>query len=78
MYCECGDPIKPDITFFGEGLPKEFGTADGIMKESDLLIVIGTSLVVSPFNGACDYPESYCPKILINMENTASAGYDFC
>jgi NAD-dependent SIR2 family protein deacetylase len=25
MYRECGGPIKPDITFFGESLPEEFG-----------------------------------------------------
>jgi len=25
--CECGGPVKPDITFFGEGLPECFGEA---------------------------------------------------
>lgn len=77
MRCECGGPVKPDITFFGESLPPEFSTANAIMKKSDLLIVIGTSLVVGPFNGACDYPRSHCPKVLLNMDNTADAGYDF-
>jgi NAD+-dependent protein deacetylase SIR2 len=24
MRCGCGGPVKPDITFFGEGLPQEF------------------------------------------------------
>ena len=24
FYCECGGPVKPDIVFFGEGLPKVF------------------------------------------------------
>jgi NAD-dependent SIR2 family protein deacetylase len=24
MRCPCGGPIKPDITFFGEGLPDDF------------------------------------------------------
>lgn len=54
MYCpleECKGPVKPDITFFGENLPMKFIKAMiQVGGETDLLVVIGTSLAVSPFN----------------------------
>lgn len=44
------DPVmKPDIVFFGEGLPEEFHDKMAEDKdECDLLIVIGSSLKVRP------------------------------
>lgn len=50
----CDFPVKPDITFFGEGLPEAFFSAIGIVNQADLLIVIGTALAVSPFNCTVD------------------------
>ena len=41
--------MKPDIVFFGEGLPDEFHDRMAEDKdECDLLIVIGSSLKVRP------------------------------
>lgn len=41
--------MKPDIVFFGEGLPEEFHDKMAEDKdECDLLIVIGSSLKVRP------------------------------
>jgi len=81
MYCDkedCEGPVKPEITFFGEGLPEKFMTAleKNFGGKTDLLIVIGTSLAVGPFNMTVDIVGD-CPKVLINMENTDSSGYDF-
>ena len=45
--------------------------------EVDLVIVIGTSLAVNPFNTLVDIVSLECPKVLINMENTKPQGYDF-
>lgn len=52
FYCEdCKDvPIKPTVVFFGENLPKEFFTHMHDVEKSDLGILIGSSMVVSPFN----------------------------
>ena len=49
-YCkECGGIIRPAITFYGEFLDKEtFIQARLDTKNADLLIVLGTSLVVYP------------------------------
>lgn len=41
--------MKPDIVFFGEGMPDEFHRAMALDKEEcDLIIVIGSSLKVRP------------------------------
>lgn len=75
----CDGPIKPDITFFGEGLPKCFFSAiEEIMEHgADLLIVIGTALAVGPFNQIVTMISDTVPKVLINMENTDYSGFDF-
>ena len=83
MYCkqklnqvnsdECGGPIKPNITFFGEDLPEEFEEAATDIKldrEIDLLIVIGTALAVYPFCNIVDLVGKRTPKVLINMSLT--------
>jgi NAD-dependent SIR2 family protein deacetylase len=42
--------VKPDIVFFGESLPDRFWeAAESDIPAADLLIVMGTSLVVQPF-----------------------------
>ena len=46
----CKGLVKPDIVFFGESLPDHFFTrAAADFPAADLLIVMGTSLVVNPF-----------------------------
>jgi NAD-dependent deacetylase len=45
----CEGPLKPDVVFFGEPLPA--GVLDEALAESrscDLLLVVGSSLVVQP------------------------------
>ena len=56
LYCDSylcqgkKHPVKHNIIFFGEKLPKEFVEAqDQIYQKVDLCIVIGTSLAVAPF-----------------------------
>ena len=46
---DCGGIIKPDITFFGEALPAHaIERAFDVAAESDLMLVLGSSLVVQP------------------------------
>ena len=83
MYCRalegCHGPVKPEITFFGENLPDKFYKAQEDLKTTkiDLLIVIGTSLAVSPFNMLVHKIPEDCPKVLINLTNTAENHFDF-
>lgn len=64
----CQGLVKPDITFFGEGLPKRFAaTLPEDFGDCDLLLVVGTSLVVAPFCTLKDKVGDQCPRVLINM-----------
>ncbi|CCM02564.1 uncharacterized protein FIBRA_04667 [Fibroporia radiculosa] len=59
--------MKPDITFFGEKLSDEFDRsllAD--RQEIDLLVIIGTSLKVSPVSDIIAHLPHSVPQILIN------------
>jgi NAD-dependent deacetylase len=47
--CRCGGVFKPDITFFGEGLPPAaWKEAETLARRADLMLVLGTSLTVHP------------------------------
>jgi len=47
--------VKPDIIFFGEMLPERFQIlADRDFVQADLLIIMGSSLVVQPFASLID------------------------
>lgn len=59
--CECGGVLKPDITLFGESLPNDFTLAQQEASGADLMIVIGSSLIVSPAN----YLPNLCPNLII-------------
>jgi len=50
--CVCGGMLRPGVVWFGEALPPEprFAAEDAV-RESDLLLVIGTSGVVYPAAG---------------------------
>jgi NAD-dependent histone deacetylase SIR2 len=66
MKCECNGLIKPDVVFFGEGLPKEFAEAFDCVAEADLVIIMGTSLVVFPFAFLAKVISNKTPVVLIN------------
>lgn len=66
--CEEG-VVKPDIVFFGEMLPDRFHYyADRDFAHADLLIIMGSSLVVQPFASLIDRVRPSCPRLLINKE----------
>ena len=49
--CKCGNILRPDVVWFGEGLPQDVWQEAIIQASScDVMIVAGTSLVVSPAN----------------------------
>jgi len=60
--------VKPDIVFFGEGLPKAFFDRLTDLSVCDLLLVMGTSLQVQPFASIIDRVKPDCPRVLINLE----------
>lgn len=47
--CPCGGPLRPDIVFFGEGIPHEsYLRAVEEAEKCDVMLVIGTSASVMP------------------------------
>ncbi len=52
--CGCGGIIRPDIVFFGEGIPgRASSRADDMVRRADAVIIVGTSGEVTP---ACLIP----------------------
>lgn len=73
VYCPCGDLLKPDIVFFGEAV-KGYQQAEELIAECDLLLVLGSSLEVSP---ASYLPQSTTATTLIVAKgNIALAASD--
>ncbi|KAI0237180.1 NAD-dependent protein deacetylase sirtuin-2 [Lamellibrachia satsuma] len=68
---KCGGLVKPDIVFFGEALPKTyFQAVNEDIPQCDMLIIMGTSLVVQPFASLTNQVPKTTPRLYINMEKT--------
>ena len=49
--CKCGNILRPDVVWFGEGLPQDvWQEAIAHANNCDVMVIAGTSLVVSPAN----------------------------
>ena len=70
----CGGSIKPDVVLYEEGLDQQvLSEAVSFIKNADVLIVGGTSLVVYPAAGLIDYYEGN-KLVLVNKTSTARDG----
>ncbi len=77
--CKCGNVLRPDVVWFGETLPQDvWQNAIVFASQCDLMIVVGTSLVVSPANTLPIYAKQNNSILIeINPENTdMSTGMD--
>jgi len=63
----CGGTLRPDVVLFGDELPECFMEATAEVKGCDLLLVIGSSLEVTPVNSLPAMAKRY---IIINRERT--------
>lgn len=69
--------LKPDIVFFGEGLPELYHQSIAEDKSKcDLLIVIGSSLKVKPVANIPHMLPQNIPQILINRESLKHLNFD--
>jgi NAD-dependent deacetylase len=75
--CKCGNILRPNVVWFGEPLPQDVWQQAIIhASRCDLMIVVGTSLVVSPANTLPIYAkENNATIIEINPENTMMSSY---
>lgn len=74
--CDCGGLLRPDVVLFGENLPEDvWQSAIEAIRQSDLLIVLGTSLTVYPAAGLIDLCSG--KRVLIDLGAEADARFDF-
>ncbi|UCE39216.1 MAG: NAD-dependent deacylase [Thermoplasmata archaeon] len=74
--CECGFALRPDVVLFGEQLSQEvlFGSY-ALARECELMLVVGTSSVVSPMSHMPVMAGENGAKVLeINLEETFLTG----
>ena len=70
-HCSCGGVIKPDVVLYEEGLDnRTLQKAVNYIRNADVLIVGGTSLVVYPAAGLIDYYRGN-KLVLINKAATS-------
>jgi NAD-dependent deacetylase len=63
--CERGSQLRPHIVWFGEDVPLIY-TAAEIVMTADIVIVVGTSLVVYPAAGLLDWANDDVPIYLVD------------
>ena len=71
-HCKCGKILRPDVVWFGEPLPQDVWQ-DAIVQASscDVMIVVGTSLAVSPANLLPVYAKQNGATVIeVNLEET--------
>nr|WP_235801534.1 NAD-dependent deacylase [Heyndrickxia acidiproducens] len=70
--CPCGGLIRPSVVLFGESLPVDaFYQASDEAEKSDLFIVLGSSLSVSPANQfPLEAKRNGAKLVIVNMEPT--------
>jgi NAD-dependent SIR2 family protein deacetylase len=65
----CDGYVKPDIVFFGEGLPHKFhNSLKKDLREADMVLILGTSLQVAPVSMIPDMVSDKCKRVLLNRE----------
>lgn len=70
--CSCGHILRPDVVWFGEALPQDVWK-NAIMhaQSCDVMVIAGTSLVVSPANSLPLYAKQNGATLVeVNPENT--------
>lgn len=69
--CEKGSQLRPNIVWFGEAVPV-MDSAVKIVKNADIMIVIGTSLAVYPAAGLVDIIAPMCDLYVIDKNINTS------
>ena len=69
-----GSLLRPFIVFFGEAVPNISIAAEEV-SQADIVIVIGTSLVVYPAAGLLHYARQGVPVYLIDPNPTVGSGF---
>ena len=63
--CELGSQLRPNIVWFGEAVPI-MESAISLVRQADIFLVAGSSLVVYPAAGLIDFVPDEVPKYIID------------
>jgi NAD-dependent deacetylase len=63
--CELGSQLRPNIVWFGEAVPM-MDKAAGIVAQADILIIVGTSLVVYPAASLVQHTPAHCKHYIVD------------
>jgi len=66
--CEKGSQLRPHIVWFGESVD-ELQRAIPIVKNADIFVVVGTSLVVYPAAGLVNYTNPAIPIFVVDPDS---------
>jgi NAD-dependent deacetylase len=71
--CGKGSQLRPHIVWFGEAVPM-IEKASLVMQSADMVIVVGTSLLVYPAAGLLHYAPAHAGKYIIDPKPVQAAG----
>ncbi|MHA3102928.1 SIR2 family NAD-dependent protein deacylase [Acinetobacter sp. ANC 3791] len=67
-----GSPLRPHVVWFGEAVP-EYAIAQQIVRQADIFIVIGSTLVVYPVAGLVHEIPKHCQAFYIDPKASHAA-----
>lgn len=67
-----GKQLRPHIVFFGEDVPNMTPACE-LVRSADILLIVGTSLVVYPAAGLVHYAPKGCPIYLIDPKPVSTS-----
>jgi NAD-dependent deacetylase len=73
--CACQAILRPNTVFFGDQV-HDFTEAEEVVKSVDLLLIVGTSLEVYPFN-LLPYSKNGAPAVLLNKTSNNFHSFDY-
>jgi NAD-dependent deacetylase len=76
-FCEHHHQLRPHVVWFGEAVPMIEKAID-ILKQTDILVIIGTSMQVYPAAGLIDFAPSSTPIYFIDPKPSISESTDVC
>jgi len=68
---EDGSQLRPHVVWFGEAVPQLEKAAE-LVRQADILIIIGTSMQVYPAAGLIDFAAKDCPVFFIDPKPQVS------
>lgn len=71
--CDNGAQLRPHVVWFGENVPL-YATACDLVADADLLLIVGTSLAVTPASMLMDEAPLAAPRVLVDPGARELAG----